>query len=246
MLHNTKGIVLKTVKYGENGIITTVFTELFGLQSYLVKGARSVTKKAQSSKVAYFQPGAMLEMTVYHNEQKQLQFIKEYYWSYPYQQVLFNLVKNGVATYLVELLFHALKQPEANPALYELMETTLKTLDTATEAVTANLPLLFVLQLGTELGFQIQGKYCEHTPYLDLAEGLYVSETPPHIYYLSNELAEATHQIHQTVDYGVLGTIKLNRLTRQQLLSAYGQYLSLHIPDFGTLKSLSVLQGIWG
>ncbi len=77
MTHKTKGIVLRSVNYGETSVITSVYTESFGLQSYIVKGVRQSTKKGQSKQI-YFQPGAILEMEVYHNELKNLQFIKEY------------------------------------------------------------------------------------------------------------------------------------------------------------------------
>ncbi len=46
-LHKTKGIVLRTVKYGETSMIITMFTELFGLQSYLVNGVRTSSKKGK-------------------------------------------------------------------------------------------------------------------------------------------------------------------------------------------------------
>src|SRR6059058_6013874 len=105
MTHKTKGIVLRTLKYGDTSVITTVYTELFGLQSYIVKGVRQSTKKS-SAKAIYFQPAAMLEMVVYHNELKNLNFIKEYEWGYLYQQVLFDVVKNTVAMYIIELLLH--------------------------------------------------------------------------------------------------------------------------------------------
>ena len=36
MLYKTRGIVFRFVKYGETSIIVTIFTELFGLQSYIV------------------------------------------------------------------------------------------------------------------------------------------------------------------------------------------------------------------
>ena len=41
MISKTKGIVLRTVKYGETSVVVTIFTELFGLQSYLVNGVRA-------------------------------------------------------------------------------------------------------------------------------------------------------------------------------------------------------------
>ena len=45
MLHNTKCIVLRVTKYGDTSIIMTAYTELFGLQQYMVKGVRVTSKK---------------------------------------------------------------------------------------------------------------------------------------------------------------------------------------------------------
>ena len=45
MTHKTKGIVLRTVKYGETSVIVTILTELFGLQSYLINGVRSSSRR---------------------------------------------------------------------------------------------------------------------------------------------------------------------------------------------------------
>jgi DNA repair protein RecO (recombination protein O) len=36
MTHKTKGIILRTVKYGETSLVVTAFTELFGIQAYMV------------------------------------------------------------------------------------------------------------------------------------------------------------------------------------------------------------------
>src|ERR687890_1616041 len=111
MTHKTKGIILRTVKYGETSIITTVYTELFGIQSYIVKGVRQNTKKS-SAKTIYFQPAAMLDMVVYHNEFKKLNFIKEYQWGYLYESLLFDVIKNMVAQYVVEVVQHTLRSEE--------------------------------------------------------------------------------------------------------------------------------------
>ena len=77
--HKTKGIVLKTVRYGETSIIAGIFTELFGLQSYLINGVR-ITSKKGSGKANLLQPGAILDMVVYHNELRNLQRVKEFKW----------------------------------------------------------------------------------------------------------------------------------------------------------------------
>ena len=241
----TKGIVLRTVKYGETSIITTVYTELFGMQSYIVKGIRQSSKHG-TSRSNYFQPAAILEMEVYHNELKNLQFIKEYQWSYLYEHVLFNVVKNAVAMYIIELLQHSLKQPEANPELFYLIQDTLKHLDKGNETLSANLPLYFTLHLSRELGFQLQGEFNKRTPVFDLQEGSFVADIPTHFFYITGELAEITSQLNAILFYNDLEKFHLKRKIRRDLLKAYKEYLSLHIEGFGELRSLNVLQEVLG
>ncbi|HWB27391.1 MAG TPA: DNA repair protein RecO [Chitinophagaceae bacterium] len=243
MTHKTKGIILRTIAYGETSVITTAYTELFGIQSYIVKGIRKGTKTSQG-KSSYFQPAAMLDMEVYHNELKNLQFVKEFQWGYLYRQVFFNVVKNAAAMYMIELLLHSLKQPEANPELFYLAEDSLKQLDTGGDTLTANLPLYFTLHLASELGLRLQGEYTVQTPVLDLQEGGFVQDVPAHTYYATGELAKSTSLINNIMFYNDLENITLNRNTRRSLLQAYQQFLMLHIQDFGELKSLRVLQEV--
>ena len=245
MTHKTKGVVLRTVKYGETSVVTTIYTELFGVQTYIVKGVRQAGKKT-AGKSVFFQPSAMLDLVVYHNDLKNLQFIREYNWSFLYQNVLFDVIKNSVAVYIVELLLHSLKQPEANPELFYLIEDSLKQLDKGTDTFTANLPLYFMLHLSNELGFQIQGAYSPATPVLDLQEGSFAADIPLHPFYISGDLAKLTSQILNIMFYNDLETIQLNRTTRRQLMQAYQQFMSLHIQDFGEMRSLPILQEVLG
>jgi DNA repair protein RecO (recombination protein O) len=242
-IHKTKGIVLRTVKYGETSVITTVYTELFGVQSYIVKGIRQSTKKSQG-KGNYFQPAAILEMEVYNNEMKGLQFVKEFQWAHIYTTVFFDVVKNAVAMYIIELLHHSLKQPEANPELFYLIEDTLMQLDGGSESFTANLPLYFTLHLATELGFQLQGTFGDDTPVLDLAEGQFTAQVPAHKYHIEGDLARTTSEINSISFYSELEKIKLTRTTRRLLLEAFQDYIALHVQDFGEMRSWKVLQEI--
>ncbi len=155
-LHKTKGIVLRTVKYGETSVIVTVFTELFGVQSYLVNGVRTSTKKG-SGKASLFQPAAILDLVVYHNELKHLNRIKEFKWGFLYQHILSDVQKNAVALFMVELLTKCLKQPEPNPDLFQFTEDCFLYLDKSNGTAMANLPLFFALHLTHFFGFQNDG-----------------------------------------------------------------------------------------
>jgi DNA repair protein RecO (recombination protein O) len=241
--HQTKGVVLRTVHYGDTSVIASVYTELFGLQSYIVKGIRKSTKKS-AGKGNYFQPGALLDMNVYHNEMKQLQFIKEFEWSYIYQTVFFDIVKNAVATFIVEMSQHTLKQPEANPELFYLIEDSLKQLDKGNTILTANLPVYFSLHLASELGFGIQGEYNSTTPVIDLMEGNFVHQIPDHSYYASQEVAKTISQFLQIQFYNDLEKIEINRNTRRQLISTLHQFIALHVQDFGEMRSLAIMQEV--
>jgi DNA repair protein RecO (recombination protein O) len=241
MIHKTKGIVLRAVKYGETSLVLTMFTELFGLQSYIVNGVRTVSKKG-SSKSVFFQPSAILDLVVYHNEYKNLQRIKEYKWAHLYQHIFSDVRKNAVAVFMIELLTKCLKQPEPNPELFYFVEDALTHLDKATDTVTANFPLFFALHLAVFFGFRIHDKFSEEKHFLDLEEGLFKAVAPNHQNYLDDKAAEVTSYILKTQQPNELEDLKLNQEFRRLLLNSYEGYYRLHISDFGLLKTLPVLR----
>jgi DNA repair protein RecO (recombination protein O) len=243
MIHKTKGIVLRSVKYGETSLVVTIYTELFGIQTYMVNGVRVSSRKG-SGKANMFHPASILDMVVYHNEMKNLQRIKEFKWGFLYQQVFSNVIKNTVALYMVELLQRCLKQPEANPELFYFAEKSLLQLDAANNTIAANLPLYFTLQLCAELGFKMHGTHCADTPFLNLAEGVFSHEKPLHNNYLEDQLSSVTSRIANAENVAFLNEISLNQDVRRQLLQAYQLYVALHVQDFTPLKSLPVLQEV--
>jgi DNA repair protein RecO (recombination protein O) len=242
MLHNTKGIVLRTVKYGETSVIVSIYTELFGIQSYLVNGVRKSGKRSSGS-AASFQPAALLNLVVYHNELKQLQRIREFKWGYLYENIFFDVKKNAVGMYMVELLQKVFKQPEQNESLFQFIEDAFIHLDKADDAVVGNFALYFALHLAVFFGFRIEDNFHPATnPVLDLQEGVFTSAHPTHSYLIEGPLAEITSQLLKTMQPEELKQIKLNRTMRRQLLLAYADYYALHLPEFGRMLSLPVLQ----
>lgn len=243
MLHKTKGIVLRTVKYGETSLVATIFTELFGVQSYLVNGVRTVPKKG-TAKANLFQPAALLELVAYHNEFKNLQRLREFRWARLYQHLFSDVKKNAVALFMIELLGKCVKEPEASPDLFYFMEDALFHLDESNEKTTANFPLFFALHLAVFFGFRINDEYSENNQYLDLQEGSFTEEHPSHQYFLQGKEAAAVSQILKTMQPQELEDLSLNQETRRYITQALEDYYRFHIPDFGTLKTLPVLREI--
>jgi DNA repair protein RecO (recombination protein O) len=241
MVHKTKGIVLRTVKYGETSLIVTILTELFGLQSYLVNGVRT-SKGKGGSKAGMFQPAAMLDLVIYHQESKNLNRLKEYSWSFLYRNILSDVISNSIALFMIDLLQKCLKQPESNPELYYFMEDALTSLDLGERNVQANFPLFFALHLAGFFGLRIDDNYSEKRNYLDLKEGYFTGEKPLHPHYLDPSLSEVTAHLLKIKQPAELADLPLNKDKRRLLLEAYEDFYSMHLQGFSPLKTLPVLR----
>jgi DNA repair protein RecO (recombination protein O) len=244
MLHKTKGLVLRSVKYGETSLVVTVFTEMFGLQSYMVNGVRSSSPK-NPYRGNFFQPATLLDLVVYHNERQALQRIREFRWSYIYQDVYRNIHKNTVAMFITELLQKCLKQPEPNPDLFAFVEDVMVHLDKGSPAVTANMPLYYLIHQAHFFGFMIQDSYSGEEQVLDLQEGRFLSERPSHPFFVEGRLSELSAQLLRSLHPDELEQLQLTREQRKWLTDAFISFYTFHLPEFGQMRSLPVLHALY-
>ena len=242
MLHNTRGIVLRVTKYGDTSVILSAYTELFGLQQYIVKGVRATSKKG-ANKGVFYQPAAILQMEVYHAPMKSLQMLKEVSWDYVYQNVYSDVLRNAVALYIVEVLQQTM-QPEPHPELFYLIDDTFKQLDKGGPGLVSNLPIYFLIHLSQTMGFGLQGKYSPDTPILDIKEGEFVAKPPAHPYFLEAQTAQVASSFLQVQFYNDLETISLSGGQRKKILELFQLSLSWHYKKFSDIKSLPILQSI--
>ena len=152
MLHKTKGIVFRYVKYRETSIITNIYTEKFGLCGYIVNGVRS--KKARN-KIAFFQPLTLLDLVVYHKENADISRIAETKCSEPYEALPYHMQKSTIAMFLAEVLNKAIKESEGNTPLFEFLHHSLLMLDQLDKGY-ENFHLRFLLKLSRYLGFSVE------------------------------------------------------------------------------------------
>ena len=242
MTHKTKGIVLRSIKYGETSLVVTIFTEMFGIQTYMVNGVR--TSKKSSAKANHFQPTAILDMIVYHSQNKSMQRIKEFSWAVLYTKLLSDVIKNSIASYMAELIQKCLKQPEANTDLFIFCEESFLQLDKADKLVAANFALFFTLHLAHFFGFRMTDNFSSENFILDLQEGNFVAHQPAHPHFIDGKNAELTAQLLKVMQPYELEEFKLNQEIRRDLLLRYLEYYALHIQDFGQMKTLMVLHEV--
>lgn len=149
MLQKTRGVVFRFTKYGESSIIVNIFTEVFGLQSYIVNGVRSRTAK---SRIALYQPLTLLELIVYHRENANINRIKEVKCLYPYQSMHVDIRKSAVALFINEIINKTVKEESHAEEMCDFMIKSFVTLDQL-ESQVENFHLRFLLKLSRLLGF---------------------------------------------------------------------------------------------
>jgi DNA repair protein RecO (recombination protein O) len=246
MLHKTRGIALHTVKFSETSIIAKIYTELFGLQSYLIRGIR---KQHARIKPGLFQPLTILELTVYHKEKASLQTLKEVHNLYPYQSLPFDIMKSSIALFMNELIYKSIREEEPNQELFDFLFETCVELDSR-KSTFSLFPLLFALKLTKFLGFMPRFDESPGKEIFNMREGVFHENIPDHKYYLRPPLTTLLKDLinpesSSSFDTSLIGEHKPETLkSRNELLEQILIYYKLHLPDFREIRSHQILHTI--
>lgn len=239
MFFKTKGIVIQRIKYSETSIIVKIYTEIFGLQTYIVKGARSRKSKIKSN---IFQNLSLLDLVVSKKEKSKINFLTEVRQAYQFKTIPFDIRKSSIAIFLNEILYKTIREEESNQNLFDFLFNSIQLLDHQ-EKDFANFHLLFLLKLTKHLGFFPHKKQAEQFKYFDLTEGVFLDKIPTHQYYLNTELSQILNNL-LNISFEKIYEIKISKIQRLQLLEKLIDYFKIHIENFNEIKSLAVLQTV--
>lgn len=244
MLHATKGIVFHTVRYAESGLVVKIYTSLFGLQSYLIKG---VYGKRPKFRPGLFQPLTLLDCIVYHNDRHTLQSVKEVQLDHPYSAIPFDIRKSTVSLFLCELVYKAIREEESNPDLFEFLRSFFIHLDLTENPVTMT-PVTFSLQLMHHLGIFPHDNHSPSAPVFNLREGFFQASIPGHTQYLDETDSLIFHRLlnipaGSSGDQDIAETIPARQ--RQRMLETILLYYQLHLPGFKPLQSHHILHTVF-
>jgi DNA repair protein RecO (recombination protein O) len=239
VLEKTRGIILHTVKYGDNSLILTVYTEKFGRQSFIVNSARSSRSR---NKAGFLQPLFIVDLEIYLKKHRDLQRIKEIKLSSPFLSIPFDVVKTTQAMLIAEVLYKVIVEEEHNPEMFRFLESSLVFFDLM-ETGKADFHIWFLAHLTEYLGIlpDISGM---SNSWLDMRNGLLVASEPPHPYYMNPEVSSFFTQI-LGLSIRELPQLKISRTIRTQLLSKILEYYYLHFGNLKSLKSSDILKGIF-
>lgn len=242
MLLKTNGIVLRSIKYGETSLITTLFTATLGIQTYMVQGVRS--SRPQANRAGLFQPGMLLELVVYQQAQKNMQRIREFRVAHIYGSLQEDVIKNSIVLFSAELLLRLLPEHAPLPSLFDITYEYFVTLDKLPLSSVANFPLYFIMQCSSELGYELKGNYSPDSPHLNMQEGGYTEHAPAAAPFMSDEDARALSTMQQITTYEALKEVGMSSDMRLRLLDWYIAFLQQHTQHMGNIRSLAVLRTI--
>lgn len=240
MLDKTEAIVLNSLKYGDTSLIVHLFTEKFGRQSYLIKGALGSKSKL---KAALFQPLQMLELEVYLSPKSELKKLKEARIAFPLNSLQQHPVKNAVGLFMAELLYRSVREVESNTPLYHFITSSVIQLEGLTHGI-ANFHLWFMLELTSYLGVAPDFRSVGPPAYFDLTTGMLSTQIPHHDHYVDPTLSQWLISLSNLAG-NELDQLALNHLIRNQLLDALLQYYSLHLEGMRSLLSAQVLKEVF-
>ena len=237
MLQKTRGIVLHSLKYGETGLITTIYTEAYGRMSFIMQGIHG---KKSAVKANLLTQLSLLEMEVDFKQGRELQRAREVKNSSPFSTIPYEISKSSQALFLAELLFKVLREEESRPELFEFIYRSIQVLDLMEQGI-VNFHLIFLIQLARYLGFAPTKNHSSSNLYFDILAGKFVSSAPDHPWFLKEAESTVLSKLLD-MNYQSSAEFKPDQELRNILLTFILDYYGLHIGNKLNVKSLEVLR----
>ena len=240
MLLETRGIVLRTIKYSETSLITEIYTEAKGLRKYIISGVRTKKPKFAAS---LLQLMSLIEIVAYDREDKALNRVKELKAAYVFEQLPFDIRRSSVGLFMTEVAQKSLKEAEKNQFLFDFLFHSFAYLDYTPHSV-ANIHLYFLVHLTTYLGIVPNGAYSEATPYFNLKEGTFLE-----FELLKHDLSERqseliSHLLSIPIEH--CHECQMSREERTSLLDNLIIYYQLHLENFTGVQAHGILKEVLG
>ncbi len=220
MINKTKGLVLNYIKYGDSSIICKIFTNSFGLQSYIINGIRN----SKTKNIALYQPLNILNMVVYHKNNSGIQRIKEAKLDVIYSSIHVNMKKVLVCFFISEFLSKILNNESNQEEKFGFMQSSLIEFDKLDNKF-SDFHVQFLIKLSRYYGIDIIS-----------------SDQLNNSNYSEKQLNE---YIQKCIDGGYKVNINSNNILRNKVINLIIEYFSIHLEINIKLKSTDVLKEIF-
>ncbi|MEE0982570.1 MAG: DNA repair protein RecO, partial [Bacteroidales bacterium] len=152
MIQTTEAVILKSFPYSDSSLIVKAYTKDFGLQSYILRSARS--NKGKTTKAQHFQPLRLVQLELSSNPKARLHSIKSSALMLCCDDTSCNIVKTTLAIFMTEVLNLSIRENTASDELFDFLKSRIIALERADCGALAEFHLHFLLDLSSILGFE--------------------------------------------------------------------------------------------
>ena len=233
MKYKSRAITLTYIKQGESSIISKIFTEKHGLQSFIIKGVRS---KRAKKKLGLFQPLQLVDINATLIPKKGLQYLAEITIIETISTDKTNMNKNFLAIFIAEISSKVLQENEQNSGLFKFVWEIKQKLYNA-NTIDENFALLFMLNLSKYLGFFPSTENI-NAPFFNLETGEFSGKAFNLNIYLTEEKTTI-------LKYLLLGKkINIPQELKSELLKDIIQYFRLHHYNLSNITSHLIIESL--
>lgn len=119
---------LGIVKYGDTSLIANCYTLEYGLQSYMLKGVLSRSKKKKIRPL--FEPLNLLELEAPPNKENKIGYITEVKIAYVFNSIPYDLNKKALVFFISEVIHQVVREEQGpNKLLFNYIQRKLVWLD---------------------------------------------------------------------------------------------------------------------
>jgi DNA repair protein RecO (recombination protein O) len=234
----SKAIVLSSIPYSESSIICKLYTEEFGLKSYIVRSAK---KKSSPTPTSHFQPLNIIEFEAYNSVKSKLETIKTSSLILENQNLNFSIVKNAITFFVAEIIHLSLKEANPNKELFDYLFNQIHLLKNSKDEDLAEFHLHFMIEFADHLGLAPMNNYSEYEVFFDPIAGKFTNKADA-----QNFNKQTSFTLHKFISQKEITNEKIckNKVERNIILEALIIFYSIHITNHSQIKSHKILTTI--
>ncbi len=230
----TQGIVLQTIKYGDNHLISHIFTESHGRLSFFIRGS---SKKNKYRNLLF--PLSILKIDFLFSEKKTLQHFKEIGFTEKPVDFFSDIKKLPVVFLLAELFEKTIKPNDCNSEIFKFICRTITNLQ-----VKKNTQNTFFIQLLVAYSqlLGIAPKTFPSAQFFDLENGQFTKTIHRQSFFFDADETQIFIQLLSNRNFDELPAISKDK--RLIMIEKLIKYYQIHL-GVGEINSFKVLKNLY-
>jgi DNA repair protein RecO (recombination protein O) len=242
MLLHSRGIVLRAIRYAETSLIADIFTEAYGLRTFIAGSVR--TPRARMAQ-GLFQPMQPVELVAYFKDKPDaLNRLKELRAGQVFHHIHADIRKGAVLLFCAEVCRKCVQEADENRDLFAFLISFLEWLDREEVAV-ALAPQAFLIGCSRYLGFHPEDPGDNTNLCFDLVNGIFGKESDMQGPFLSPSISAHMLQIMRSA-WSDLNKLDIRKEERKQLLEALILFYQQQVSGFSDVHTPEVMEWVWG